>query len=163
MKAFKLYSMICAAVVVFVFASGPAVSQEGSQSEKVLFTKHFQESLFDVTEHATYSVEMLLDDREYKIGKNVIGIVVHNKKDEDIAGAELTIAQKDLTTGQADPGKVTVTDKGDGLYIISGLDLSRSGKWELMITVRKAGVEDRVKFILPDALKNRPAKGRYSP
>lgn len=164
MRDFALYAMISLAVVLFVFASGPAGSREGHDlAEKVLFTKHFKESLFDVTEHAAYSLEVLLDDSEYKIGKDVIGIVVHDKRDEDVIGAELTIVQKDLATHETAPVKLTVTDKKNGLYIVSGLDLKKDGKWELLITVRKAGVEDRVKFIFPDVLKERPAKGRYSP
>ena len=101
MKVFTLYGMISLAVVLFVFASGPAGSHEGHDpAEKVLFTKHFKESLFDVTEHAAYSLEVLLDDSEYKIGKDVIGIVVHDNKDADVIGAELTIVQKDLATGE---------------------------------------------------------------
>jgi hypothetical protein len=156
--------MISLAVVLFVFASGPAGSYEGHDpAEKVLFTKHFHETLFDVTERALYSLEVLLDDNEYKIGKDVIGIVIHDKKDEDVIGAELTIVHKNLATSETAPGKLTVTDKKNGLYIVSGLDLKRDGKWGLLITVRKGGVEDRVNFIFPDVLKERPPKGRYSP
>ena len=164
MKVFSFYSIITLAVVLFVFVAGPAASHEGHDTAgKVLFTKHFKESLFDVTEHAIYSLEVLLDDSEYKIGKDVIGIVVHDNKDADVIAAELTIVQKDLATGQAASGKVTVTDKKNGLYVVSGLDLKREGKWELQITVAKDGIKDGVKFIFPDVLKNRPAKGRYSP
>ena len=164
MKTFALYGMISLAVVLFVFASGPAGAHEGHDpAEKVLFTKHFHESLFDITEHATYSLEVLLDDSEYKIGKDVIGIVVHGKGDEDVIGAELTIVHKNLATGETAPGKLTVTDRKNGLYIVSGLDLKRAGKWELLITVSKGGAEDRVKFIFPDVLEKRPPKGRYSP
>lgn len=164
MKAFALYGMISLAVVLFVFASGPAGSFEGHDPvEKVLFTKHFQKSLFDVTEHAIYSLEVLLEDSEYKIGKDVIGIVVHDNRDADVIGAELISVHKNLATGETAPGKLTVTDRGNGLYIVSGLDLKRDGKWELLITVRKAGVEDSVKFIFPEVLKERPSKGRYSP
>ena len=163
MKAFAWYGMISLAVVLFVFASVPAGSHEGHSAEKVLFTKHFQESLFEVTEHAMYSLEILLDDNEHNIGKDVIGIVVHDKSDEDVVGAELTIVHKNLATGATAPGKLTVTDKKNGLYIVSGLDLKKDGKWELLITVRKGGVEDRVKFIFPDVLKERSSKGRYSP
>ena len=164
MKAPAFYGVVSLAVVLFVFASGPASSHEGHDpAEKVLFTKHFKESLFDVTEHAMYSLEVLLDDSEYNIGKDVIGIVVHDSKDADAIGAELTIAQKDLASGQTAPGKLTITDKKNGLYIVSGLDLKKEGRWELQITVTKDGVKDSVKFIFPDVLKDRPAKGRYSP
>ena len=164
MRGFALYSMISLVAVLFVFASGPAGSHEGHDTtEKVLFTKHFHESLVDVTERAAYSLEVLLDDNEYKIGKDVIGIVVHDNKDADVIGAELIIAHKDLATGKTATGTLTVTDKKNGLYIVSGLDLKREGKWELLITVTKTGAADSVKFIFPDVLKNRPSKGKYSP
>ena len=55
--------------------------------EKVTFTKHFQETLFDITEHAAFSVEVLLNDKEYKIGKGVVGMVIHDDKDSDVKGA----------------------------------------------------------------------------
>ena len=164
MKVSALYGIIGLAFVLFVFDSGQA-GPYGDQDtgRKILFTKHFKESLFDVTGQAAYSLEILLDDKEYKIGKDVIGIVVHDNKDADVIGAELAIVQKDPATGEAVPGKRTVTDKKNGLYIVSGLDLKREGKWELLITVSKSGVRDSVKFIFPDVLKDRPAKGRYSP
>lgn len=112
MKAFVLYCMISLAVVFSVFASDLADAHEGhGPGGKVLFAKHFQETLFDVTEHGTYSLEVLLDDKEYKIGKDVIGIVVHDAGDEDVAGAELTIVHKNLATNENAPGKLTVTDK----------------------------------------------------
>ena len=112
---------------------------------------------------ADYSVEVLLDDSEYPIGKNVVGIVVHNAQDGDVKGAELVIAMKNLVTGKNEAGAVTVLDKKNGLYIVSGPDLRKKGRWELSITVKKGGVSDGVKFILPDALKERVPKGRYSP
>jgi hypothetical protein len=156
--------MIITALALSLFITGPANGHEdhGSTGKK-LFTKHFQETLFDVAEHASYSAEVLLDDKEYKIGKDVTGIVIHDTHDEDVKGAELTIVHKNLATSENAPGTLTVVDKGNGLYIVSGLNLQRDGRWELAITIKKDGVEDRVKFVLPDALKERVPKGRYSP
>ena len=165
MKAFVLRGIISLTIVLSVFDSVPANAHEDLRRKGtvVLFTKHFQESLFDVTEHGKYSIEVLLDDKEYKIGENVIGIVVHDADDKDVVGAELVIVHKNLATSEIAPGKLTLTDKKNGLYTVSGLDLKRAGKWELLITVKKAGIEDRVKFVFPDALKERVPKGRYSP
>ncbi len=164
MKTFVSCGMISAALVFFLFIAGPAGAQEDhGPAGKKLFTKHFQETLFDVTGRASYSVEVLLDEKEYKIGKDVIGIVVHDAHDEDVKGAELSIVHKNLSSGKKAPGTLTVADKGSGLYIVSGLNLQRDGRWELTITVRKDGIEDRAKFVLPDALKDRVPKGRYSP
>lgn len=156
--------VITVALAFVLFTPGPgAVHGESGPTGIKKFTKHFQQSLFTVTGHAFYSTEVLLDDKEYKIGKDVIGIVVHNAHDEDVKGAELIIVHKNLSTGENAPGTVTVADKGNGLYIVSGLDLQREGRWELAITVKKDGVEDRAKFVLPDALKERVPKGRFSP
>jgi len=131
--------------------------------DKILFTKHFQNSLFDITEHADYSVEILLDDKEYKIGKNSVGIVLHNARDEDVRGAEIIFIVRDLASGKSSTVTPRITDKGNGLYIISGLDLMKEGRRELVISVKKGTIEDRLKFILPDALKTLLPKGRYSP
>ncbi len=153
-------------MVLILLAGNPSSAKDEGGSparEKTLFTKHFQNTLFDVTEHAAYSVEILLDDKEYKIGKNVLGIVLHDAHDEDVSGAEITFVLKDLVTGKNSTVAPVVTDKGNGLYIVSGLDLQKEGRWELAITVKKGRTEDRVKFVLPDAFKERVPKGRYSP
>lgn len=158
---------IISAVVSLVFVFGMLTAghaHEGhSHGNKKIFTKHFQNTLFDITEHGAYSVEVLLDDKEYKIGKDVVGIVVHGDNDSDVIGAKLTIVHKNLDTGEALPGPLTITDKENGLYIISGLNLQREGRWELSVTVRKGDVEDSVKFLFPDVLKERHPKGTYSP
>ncbi len=166
MKAFISLGITGLVMVLFLSAVSPATAtHEGGSAagEKKLFTKHFQNTLFDVTQHAAYSVEILLDDKEYNIGKNVVGIVVHDADDKDVSGAEITFVLKDLTAGKNSLVTPTVTDKGNGLYIVSWLDLHKEGKWELAIKVKKGRIEDHVKFILPDALKARVPKGRYSP
>lgn len=141
-----------------------AKAHEGHDSgEKKLFTKHFQETLFDITPHAAFSVEVILNNDEYKIGQNVIGIVVHNAKDEDVVGAKLTFGLKNIKTGAMVDSPVSITDKHNGLYIVSGLDLKKKGRWELSVTVKKGDTEDGVKFDLPEVLKKPYPAGRYSP
>ena len=163
MKRLVSSGMIAAALLFFSCAISPANAYEGvNPAEKKLFTKHFQETLFDISERASYSVEVLLNDKEYEIGKNVIGIVVHDEHDEDVKGAKLSIVHRNLATNENASGALTVEDKGNGLYVVKGLTLQRDGRWELAITIEKDGVRDDVQFILPDALKQRVAKGRYS-
>ena len=69
----------------------------------------------------------------------------------------------DLATGKSSAVPTTIKDRGNGLYIVSGLDLRKEGKWKLVVTVKKGRVEDSVKFVLPDAFKALLPKGRYSP
>jgi len=166
MKVFIAYGIMGLLMVLLLFSGNPSSAADDggiTGGVKTIFTKHFHKTLFDVTEHAVYSVEILLDDEEYTIGKNVTGIVIHNAYDEDVTGAEITCILKNLASGKNSPVTPKVTDKGNGLYIVSGLDLQKEGKRELMITVKKGRIEDRVKFILPDALKARVPKGSYSP
>jgi hypothetical protein len=131
--------------------------------EKRVFTKHFEETLFDVTKNAEYSVEILLDAKEYDIGKDVIGIVIHNAKDHDVEKAAIDIDFRDLETGQPAPGKPVLNEKGGGLYTLSGLDLQREGRWKLTVTVEKDGLKDSVEFLFPEVLKKKWPAGRYNP
>jgi hypothetical protein len=167
MKVNASYIMITVALAFIPCAAGTAVATHQGHgapaTEKKLFTKHFRQTFFDITAHADYSVEILPDDKEYPIGKDVTGIIIHNSHDEDVKGADLTIVQKDLATGKEVPLKLAITDKHNGLYIVSGLDLKREGKWELLVTVKQKGVQDSVTFVFPDVLKQRYPKGRYSP
>lgn|SRR5208282_722093 len=151
-------------LVLCLMNAVPLCAHEDQVSgEKITFTKHFQETLFDITEHAAFSVEILLNDKEYKIGKGVVGMVIHDDKDSDVKGAGITIVHKNLDTGESAPENIIITDKNNGLYIVSGLNLEREGRWELDITVKKGNVGDSVKFMLPDALKKLYPKGKYSP
>jgi hypothetical protein len=154
-------AFVAALATIFAIPSGGRADE--GLAPKRIFTKHFDKTLFDITRQADYSVEVLLDDSEYRIGKNVVGVVVHDAQDGDVKGAELVIALKNLATGKNEAGTVKVLDKKNGLYIVSGLDLGKEGRWELSITVKKGSVSDGVKFVLPDALKERVGKGRYSP
>lgn len=151
-------------LIVCMLFTVPAFAHENhSAHEKKVFTKHFDRSLFNITEHAAFSVEILLDNSEYPIGKGVVGIILHNAKDLDVKGAGITLVLKNMETGQSAPGTPTIKDKGNGLYIVSGLNLRRQGRWELGVTVRKDNVEDSVKFDFPAAMRKIYPKGRYSP
>ena len=130
-------------------------------SDNSKFTKHFNESLFNITDKGLFSVEILLDDREYpKLGKDVIGIVIHDQYDKDVEGAAIKIAA--MPEGQAGAIAPIIKDRGDGLYTVSNINLKKSGKWELRIDVRKAEFEDMASFRFPDVLNTPLHKGKYS-
>jgi len=139
------------------------VRAEADKNTKRIFTKHFQKTLFDITEKAEFSIEILLDDKEYKIGKDVIGIVVHNSRDQDVEKAAISIDFRNLDTGRPATQTPVVKEKGEGLYLVSDLDLKKEGRWKLVVRVKKDGIEDSVQFVLPDALKTLHPAGKYSP
>lgn len=128
---------------------------------KTKFTKHFNESLFNITEKGEFSIEILLDEKEYKIGKNVIGIVIHNKHDEDVEGADIKITLlgekgRDIT------GSPAIKEKGEGLYTVANLDLKREGRQELKIKVKNKNITDGAVFVFPDVAKEKLPTGKYT-
>jgi len=130
-------------------------------SDNARFTKHFNESLFNITDKGFFSVEILTDDREYpKLGKDVIGLVIHNADDKDVEGATIKITA--TPEGQAWTDVPIIKDKGDGLYTVSNVNLKKGGKWQLRIGVKKAEFEDSTSFIFPDVLNTPLHKGKYS-
>src|SRR5271169_2173710 len=151
----NILSGVVSGVLGAAFLLVALVSYAHGDHAKLVFTKHFKESLFDVTKDAKYSVEILLDDKEYKIGKDVMGIVVHDSHNEDVEKAEITSDFRNLDTGEPAAQTAVVKEKGRGLYIVSNLDLKKEGRWKLTITVRKAGLEDSAEFLFPKVLKKR--------
>lgn len=153
----KSFCSLVIVVGVYLFALGAT-----DAAEKTLFTKHFKESLFNISEKSEFSIEILLDEKEYKIGKDVIGLVVHNRHDEDVEGADIKIALLD-EQGKDIAGTPVVKEKGSGLYTVGNLDLKREGRFRLRIDVRKKKTEDSALFAFPDVMKERFPAGKYSP
>ncbi|MEK6599895.1 MAG: hypothetical protein AABY52_06110, partial [Deltaproteobacteria bacterium] len=129
---------------------------EKAGAGKAKFTKHFNESLFRITEKEEFSIEVLLDDKEYKIGKGVIGIVVHDKNDDDVKIADIKISYQDMKESPV------VTEKGHGVYVVSNLNIKREGKWELNIKLKQYRKKDEATFTFPDALNKLLPAGEYS-
>ncbi len=143
-------------VVVMVLA-GAALSygHSGSHEGAAKFTKHFNATLFAISEKGQVSIEVLLDEKEYKIGKDVTGIVIHDSHDEDVENAKVTVT----VTGITEPLKVT--EKGGGLYLVSNNGLPQEGTWKLSLAVKKKKIEDGAVFTFPEVLNNRMPAGKY--
>jgi long-chain acyl-CoA synthetase len=78
----KTFAVMIAGLFFCGFAAVSAHS--GSHEGGATFTKHFNETLFSIAEKGQVTIEVLLDEKEYKIGKDVVGIVVHDSHDEDV-------------------------------------------------------------------------------
>lgn len=154
-------AVIFVLIVGFSLMTPYAVSSHEKEHEKgkIQFTKHFYESLFLITEKGEFSIEILLDEKEYKIGKNVIGIVIHDKHDEDVEGAVINVMVR--VAGESVEQPAVDQDKGGGLYTITGVDPQKDGQWKLVIKVKKKKIEDSAVFLFPDVLKDRRPVGKY--
>lgn len=157
MKSNSRLATITFSLLLLLLASG--ISNSDSLSGKTaVFTKHFSESLFSIAEKGEVSVEVLLDEKEYKIGRDVIGIVIHNRHDEDVERAKLQVT---VVPSEGAAALLTVKEKGDGLYTAMGLDVRRTGRWELRIKISKKGIEDSSVFVFPDVIQKRLPPGKY--
>ncbi len=143
-------------ILLFAFVVQVPVSPAKVEAgESAAFTKHFHETLFAISEKGQVSIEILLDDKEYAIGKDVIGVVIHDLHDEDVEDAKLDV----IVTGNAEPLKVK--EKGGGLYLVASAGLPKDGKWELRLAVKKKKIDDGAIFIFPDVMKDKLAAGKY--
>jgi hypothetical protein len=149
MKKILVASM--AVLVLFTVSS----AHSGSHEKSIAFTKHFNDTLFAISEKGQVSIEVLLDEREYKMGKDVIGIVIHDSHDEDVEDAKVTVG----VTGIAEPLKVR--EKGGGLYLVPNSGLPQDGTWKLSISVKKKKIEDGAVFTFPEVLNNKMPAGKY--
>jgi len=144
--------LISGLFLIFVTA---ALSHSGSHEGGAMLTKHFNETLFAVGGKGQVSIEILLDENEYKIGKDVIGIVVHDSHDEDVEDASLAVT----AAGAAEPLKVK--EKGGGLYLVPSAGLPKQGKWELKVAVKKKKIDDSAEFVFPEVLNTKMPAGKY--
>ncbi|NJD56340.1 MAG: hypothetical protein FIA94_08045 [Nitrospirae bacterium] len=148
-------SLFIAAAYICIAALSGSLAHSGEHKGDAHFTKHFNETLFALGEKGQMSIELLLDEKEYKIGKDVIGIVVHDSHDEDVEDASLAAT----VTGTAEPLKVK--EKGGGLYLVPSAGLPKEGKWELKIAVKKKKVDDSVTFVFPEVSGHKMPAGKY--
>lgn len=82
MKEGKIMKAIYLALLIFyLIIPFQADAHDAHSAKKGVFTKHFNESLFKISEKGLFSVEILMDEKEYKIGKDVVGIIVHDDHD----------------------------------------------------------------------------------
>ncbi len=117
------------------------------------FTKHYEDSLFQITENKLYSVEIVIKEHELRVGMNKVDVILHDRNDKDVVGAEIEFVPWMPDMGHGVRTKPVIKEKGGGLYYAEQVELSMQGLWELRITVSKDGVTDKAVFSFPDVKK----------
>lgn len=113
------------------------------------FTRHYEGSYFQVAQGGGFSVELLARPERLKAGVHRFEIVVHDRRDRDVEGAEVSAVARQV--GSRAEVLPRVREQHSGIYTLADVFLPGPSDWELTVTVRKAGVEDRVVFRLPGA------------
>jgi hypothetical protein len=144
----EVLSMRTALVLLFVLLYPWAVHAETADPQSP--QKHYTESFFKVTDKGLFGVEMVVKGNELKAGANTLDIIIHDKDDKDVAGAELTVTPWMPSMGHGVFEKPVVTERGGGLYSVGNINLIMGGHWELRFEVKKDGLEDNATFDIPD-------------
>lgn len=137
--------LVVAALPGAVFGSGEH-GPSGGPAEPEL-TKHYEESVFKFTVNKLFGVEMVLEGNELRKGLNRLDLIIHDRNDRDVEGAEITVTPWMTDMGHGVAEKPVVVEKGGGLYRLENIDIVMAGNWELRVEVKKGGAEDGVVFV----------------
>jgi hypothetical protein len=123
-------------------------------SEPAQHTKHYEQSLFKMSDNGLYSVEMVIKDKDLRVGVNTLDIIVHDKSDKDVAGAEIKVVPWMPEMGHGVFEKPVVKERGGGTYSVENIILIMEGRWELRLKIKKNNAEDNVTFDFPDVSRS---------
>ncbi|MDF1526598.1 MAG: FixH family protein [bacterium] len=112
-------------------------------------TQHYEDSIFKVTENGEFSVEVLFPDKKVEMGVNNVDLIIHNKKDEDVTGAKITVTPWMPSMGHGVMETPVANEKGGGLYNVKNVVFSMTGDWELRLEIASGSTADSVKIPLP--------------
>ncbi len=135
-------------------------NEHAQKTHNPKFTKHYNESLFKITDKGLFSVEMIIVKRELmaysiemppehkKERENIVSIIIHDSKDTDVEGASIKVTpwMPMHSGGHGVLDKPVVIEKGRGAYTIKNLYLHHRGDWNLKIKIKKDDIEDNVIF-----------------
>jgi hypothetical protein len=135
-------------ILIFLFAGCAATGTQPHTHDQ--FTQHYEDSLFKVTEKGMFSVELVIKEHELRTGMNMVELIIHDRKDKDVIGAEVTVTPWMPEMGHGVFENPVITERGGGLYSVENIILIMKGHWELRVAVKKEGLEDTVVFDFPD-------------
>ena len=125
-------------------ARGEQIHQQGD------FTRHYENSLFKKTEAGAYSVEMMIKDKMFDVGVNAADIIIHDRNDKEVVGADITFTPWMPEMGHGVFTAPRITERGGGLYRVEDVTLVMGGLWEMRIEINKDDVKDIVIFEFPN-------------
>jgi len=137
-------------IIVVLLLPFTGFAAETYQTDSGSQTKHYEQSLFKMSDKGMFSVEMVIKEQELKVGVNTLDIIVHDKNDKDVAGAIVTVSPWMPEMGHGVYEKPVVRERGGGLYSVENIILIMGGRWELRIKIKRGDVEDSVTFAFPD-------------
>ncbi len=147
MKKVGLFPLILGLMMLAGYATSETAHGEGEAHAPM--TKHYGDTLFKVTDDGEYSVEVLLPDQKVEMGVNKVDIIIHDKNDRDVAGADITVTPWMPSMDHGVMEKPVINEKGGGLYSVTNVVFSMTGEWELRLRISVGSTTDTVAIALP--------------
>jgi len=147
MKKVGLFPLILGLIMLAGYATSETAHGEGEAHAPM--TKHYGDTLFKVTDNGEYSVEVLLPDQKVEMGVNKVDIIIHDKNDRDVAGADITVTPWMPSMDHGVMEKPVINEKGGGLYSVTNVVFSMTGEWELRLRISVGSTTDTVAIALP--------------
>jgi hypothetical protein len=155
LRVFILAAMVIGYTGVQAFAMHGSDAMDMSHNEGMkedTFTKHYDNSIFKVTEKGLYSVELLIKGGMFVVGSNSMDIIVHDRYDKDVTGAKITITPWMPDMGHGVPQAPEIIERGGGRYTAEQVNASMPGLWELRFTIDASSGTDTAVFGFPDVI-----------
>jgi FtsP/CotA-like multicopper oxidase with cupredoxin domain len=147
----KLISLVLIGFLAGCASTGKEAQTEadGQEHKHGRFTQHLADSKLLVTEKGLFSVEMDIPDKRLMVGVNSIRLILHEERDRDVERATVTVTPWMPEMGHGVFSPLTVTEKGNGLYIVENIVLVMGGHWEFRVHIKWGPAEDNVVFDFP--------------
>ena len=149
MKRAFVYTLILGVFTLSGCATTSDMHDDGGKPHAPM-TKHYEDTLFETTEKGEFSLEVLLPDEGIEMGFNKIDIIIHDKNDRDITGADILVTPWMPSMDHGVKEKPVVSERGGGLYAVSNLVFSMTGQWEIHVKVVKGDIVDSAVITLPE-------------
>lgn len=130
------------------------VEMAGHHHDHPQFTKHYAKSLFQVSDTGAFSVEMVLPADDFQVGENQVDLILHDRSDHDVVGAQVTVTPWMVLHGHGSPDTPEVVERGGGLYTVKNLNLTMAGPWEIRIAMDQPGGADKAVLLVGAGMKN---------
>jgi putative copper resistance protein D len=105
-----------------------------------------EQGLLKMTGNGLYFVQIVIKDQALSVGVNTFDIIVRDKKNKEVTGAEIDVVPWMPEMGHGVFDKPLVKEKGGGTYSVENVILIMEGQWELRLKIEKDKAESYVTF-----------------
>ncbi|UCG77798.1 MAG: FixH family protein [Nitrospirota bacterium] len=98
------------------------------------------------TDNGNFAVKLSVHDKEMKVGKNRLDIMIEDKEGHAVKDANIEVVPWMPGMGHGVDEKAVIKGEGNGMYIAENVVINMGGEWEIRISVNKGELTDIAVF-----------------